>query len=74
MLFNGAINTETLLFLSIELINGNLVLQFGDTKLTLSDANLADSQWHHVDISLSVNVSIFRIKILKIKFKQKKIY
>jgi hypothetical protein len=64
LLFNGATNVETLLFLSIELINGNLVVQYGDTKLVLSEANLADTQWHHVDISSSVNVSILDLKII----------
>ena len=57
LLFNGPINREGLYFIAVEVKNSYVVFHFGEQSISLTDTNVADKNWHRVDIVISLDVS-----------------
>lgn len=55
LLFNGPINREGLYFIAVEVKNSYVVFHFGEQSISLTDTNVADKNWHRVDIVISLD-------------------
>jgi hypothetical protein len=55
LLFNGPTNRDSKNFLAVEIFSKTLLIHIGFTKISFSDIDVSDKQWHKVDISISLN-------------------
>jgi hypothetical protein len=55
LLFNGAINRNSLYFIGLEIFKGILFVHIGGSNVSFPFVNVSDRYWHKVDVSMSLD-------------------